>query len=53
MDAKKKMLMLKAFKFLKTSRDNDMDLISIPDAVCMVLSLVTLVLHMAWYFICM
>ena len=35
-DAKKKMLMLKAFKFLKTCRSNESDLISIPEAVCMV-----------------
>ena len=38
-DAKKKMLMLKAFKFLKTCRSSESDLISIPEAVCMVIIL--------------
>ena len=37
-DAKKKSLMLKAFKFLKANRRSDRDLISIPEAVSMVAS---------------
>ena len=36
-DAKKKMLMLKALKLLKSMRSSDTDLISIPQAVSMVL----------------
>ena len=35
-DAKKKMLMLKAFKSLKASRSSEDELISIPEAVSMV-----------------
>ena len=37
MDAKKKMLMLKALKVLKSMRSSDSDLVSIPQAVSMVL----------------
>lgn len=36
LDAKKKSLLLKAFKQLKSARKNDSDMISIPEAVCMV-----------------
>jgi hypothetical protein len=35
-DAKKKMLMLKALKYLKCNRRSESDLVSIPEAVCMV-----------------
>lgn len=36
-DAKKKMLLLKAFKMLKAARKSDDELISIPEAVAMVI----------------